>query len=43
LIAAEMTGQGVEAVATARPVPYVHDVVTSARDTGRGIAVVSNN
>jgi phosphoglycolate phosphatase len=38
-----MTGQEVEAVATARPVPYVHEVVTSARSTGRRIAVVSNN
>lgn len=43
LIEAEMTGQEVEAVATARPVPYVHEVVTSARGTGRRIAVVSNN
>ena len=43
LIEAEMTGQEVEAVATARPVPYVHEVVTSARGTGRLIAVVSNN
>jgi phosphoglycolate phosphatase len=43
LIEAEMTGQEVEAVATARPVPYVHEVVTSARGTGRAIAVVSNN
>jgi HAD superfamily hydrolase (TIGR01662 family) len=43
LIEAEMTGQEVEAVATARPVPYVHEVVTSARGTGRSIAIVSNN
>jgi phosphoglycolate phosphatase len=43
LIEAEMTGQEVQAVATARPVPYVHEVVTSARETGRRIAVVSNN
>jgi HAD superfamily hydrolase (TIGR01662 family) len=43
LIEAEMTGQEVEAVATARPVPYVHEAVTSARGTGRRIAVVSNN
>jgi HAD superfamily hydrolase (TIGR01662 family) len=43
LIETEMTGQEVEAVATARPVPYVHEIVTSARDTGRRIAVVSNN
>jgi HAD superfamily hydrolase (TIGR01662 family) len=43
LIEAEMTGQEVEAVATARPVPYVHEVVTSARGTGRRIAIVSNN
>jgi phosphoglycolate phosphatase len=43
LIEAEMTGQEVEAVATARPFPYVHEVVTSARGTGRRIAIVSNN
>jgi phosphoglycolate phosphatase len=43
LVEAEMTAHEVEAVATARPVPYVHEVVTSARDTGHRIAVVSNN
>jgi phosphoglycolate phosphatase len=39
----EMAGQEVAAVATARPVPYVHEVITSARDSGRLIAIVSNN
>jgi phosphoglycolate phosphatase len=39
----EMAGQEVAAVATPRPVPYVHEVITSARDSGRLIAIVSNN
>ena len=43
IVEAEMTSQELAAVATARPVPYVHDVVTSCRDTGRTVAVVSNN
>jgi HAD superfamily hydrolase (TIGR01509 family) len=43
LVEAEMTDQEVAAVATARPVPYVHEVVTSARAAGRLIAIVSNN
>jgi phosphoglycolate phosphatase len=43
LAEAEMTAQEIAAVATARPVPYVHEVITSARDTGRTIAIVSNN
>jgi len=42
-VEAEMTGQELAAVPTARPGPYVHDVVTSARESGRTIAVVSNN
>ncbi len=42
-VEAEMTDQEVQAVATARPAPYVHDVVTSCRDSRRPIAVVSNN
>jgi phosphoglycolate phosphatase len=40
---AEMASQELAAVATARPAPYVHDVVTSCRDSGRLVAVVSNN
>jgi HAD superfamily hydrolase (TIGR01662 family) len=40
---AEMTGQELAAVPTARPAAYVHDVITTARETGRTIAVVSNN
>ncbi len=40
---AEMAEQELAAVATARPAPYVHDVVTSCRDSGRPVAVVSNN
>jgi len=30
-------------VPTARPAAYVHDVVTSCRESGRLVAVVSNN
>ena len=43
MVETEMTGQELAAVATARPTPYVHDVVTSCRDTRRLVAVVSNN
>jgi phosphoglycolate phosphatase len=43
MIEAAMTEQEVTAVATARPTAYVHDVVSSCRDSGRTIAVVSNN
>jgi phosphoglycolate phosphatase len=42
-VEAEMAGQELAAVATARPSAYVHDVVTSCRDSGRLVAVVSNN
>lgn len=42
-IEAEMTARELAAVPTARPAPYVHDVVTSARESGRAVAVVSNN
>jgi HAD superfamily hydrolase (TIGR01509 family) len=42
-IEAEMADQELAAVATSRPTPYVHDVVTSCRESGRPIAVVSNN
>ena len=39
----EMTGQELAAVATAAPTPYVHEVVTACRNSGRSVAVVSNN
>jgi HAD superfamily hydrolase (TIGR01662 family) len=42
-VEAEMADQEQAAVATARPTPYVHDVVTSCRESGRSVAVVSNN
>jgi HAD superfamily hydrolase (TIGR01549 family) len=42
-VEAEMADQEVAAVATARPAPYVHEVVTSCRESGRLVAVVSNN
>ena len=42
-VEAEMADQEVAAVPTARPAPYVHEVVTSARESGRTVAVVSNN
>jgi phosphoglycolate phosphatase len=43
LVEIEMTDLETAATATARPTPYVHEVLTSARDTGRVIAIVSNN
>jgi HAD superfamily hydrolase (TIGR01662 family) len=42
-VEAELADQEVAAVPTARPAPYVHDVVISARESGRTVAVVSNN
>jgi phosphoglycolate phosphatase len=39
----EMTDQELAAVATAAPTPYVHEVVTACQDSGRSVAVVSNN
>jgi phosphoglycolate phosphatase len=42
-VEAEMADQELAAAATARPTPYVHDVVTSCRESGRAVAVVSNN
>jgi beta-phosphoglucomutase-like phosphatase (HAD superfamily) len=42
-VEAEMTGQELTAVPTATPTPYVHEVVTACQNTGRSIAVVSNN
>lgn len=42
-VEAEMAEQELAAVTTSRSTPYVHDVVTSCRESGRPIAVVSNN
>jgi phosphoglycolate phosphatase len=42
-VEAEMTQQELTAVTTARPAAYVHDVAASCRDSGRTLAVVSNN
>jgi phosphoglycolate phosphatase len=39
----EMTGMELAAVTTATPTPYVHEVVTACQDSGRSVAVVSNN
>jgi HAD superfamily hydrolase (TIGR01549 family) len=42
-VEAEMTQQELTAVTTARPAAYVHDVAASCRESGRVLAVVSNN
>jgi HAD superfamily hydrolase (TIGR01509 family) len=42
-VEAEMTQQELVAIATARPAAYVHDVASSCRESGRTVAVVSNN
>jgi phosphoglycolate phosphatase len=42
-VEAEMTDLEVAAVPTADPTPYVHEVIASARESGRIIGVVSNN
>ena len=42
-VEAEMADQELTAITTAEPIPYVHEVVTSCRDSGRQVAVVSNN
>lgn len=42
-VEAEMTDLEVAAVPTADPTPYVHQVIASARESGRIIGVVSNN
>jgi HAD superfamily hydrolase (TIGR01549 family) len=39
----EMTDQELAAVPTAAPTPYVHEVVTVCQNSGRSVAVVSNN
>jgi phosphoglycolate phosphatase len=43
IVEAELTEQEVAAAATAQPTPYVHEVVTACRESGRSLAVVSNN
>jgi phosphoglycolate phosphatase len=42
-VEAEMADLEVAAVTTAEPTPYVHEVIASARESGRIIGVVSNN
>jgi phosphoglycolate phosphatase len=42
-VEAEMADLEVEAVPVAEPTPYVHEVLASARESGRVIGVVSNN
>lgn len=42
-VEAEMTDLEVTAVATAKPTPYVHEVLAACQETGRTAAVVSNN
>jgi hypothetical protein len=42
-VEADMTDQELAAVPTAAPTPYVHKVVAACQDSGRSVAVVSNN
>jgi len=42
-VEAEMSDLEVAAIASADPTPYVHEVIASARESGRIIGVVSNN
>jgi phosphoglycolate phosphatase len=42
-VEAEMADLEVAAVPTAEPTPYVHEVLASARESGRIVGVVSNN
>jgi HAD superfamily hydrolase (TIGR01549 family) len=42
-VEAEMTDLEVSAVPSAEPTPYVHEVIASARGSGRVVGVVSNN
>jgi HAD superfamily hydrolase (TIGR01662 family) len=42
-VEAEMTDLEVAAVATAKPTSYVHEVLSGCRESGRTVAVVSNN
>jgi phosphoglycolate phosphatase len=38
-----MTDLEVAATATAKPTPYIHEVLAASRESGRTVAVVSNN
>ena len=38
-----MTDLEVAAIATAKPTPYIHEVLAGCRESGRTVAVVSNN
>ncbi len=42
-VESELTEAELSAVSTAAPTAYVHEVVSSCRESGRSIAVVSNN
>jgi phosphoglycolate phosphatase len=42
-VEAELTNYEVTAVTTAKPTPYVHEVLAGCRESGRTAAVVSNN
>jgi phosphoglycolate phosphatase len=42
-VEAELTTFEVTAVTTAKPTPYVHEVLAGCRESGRTVAVVSNN
>jgi beta-phosphoglucomutase-like phosphatase (HAD superfamily) len=42
-VEADMADLEVAAVATAEPTPFAHEVIASARESGRTVAVVSNN
>jgi phosphoglycolate phosphatase len=42
-VEAEMADLEVAAVPAAEPTPYIHEVIASARESGRTIGVVSNN
>ena len=42
-VEAEMADLEVAAVPTAKPTPYIHEVIASSRESGRIVGVVSNN
>jgi HAD superfamily hydrolase (TIGR01662 family) len=42
-VADELTRIESSAVPTARPTAYAHDVITACRESGRGVAIISNN
>jgi phosphoglycolate phosphatase len=43
LVENELADQELAAITTATATPYIHDVIASARQSGRPVAVVSNN